>query len=62
VTDVICCQQKSTGEIHIFAPEHANTCDAAKQQVHQQRCGAIDELAKVRTHPVTTPRFGFNLH
>jgi hypothetical protein len=62
VTDVICCQQKSAGEIHIFVPEHANKRDAAKQQFHQQRCGAIGELAKVQAHPVTTPRFGFNLH
>jgi len=61
VTDVICCQQKSVSAIHIFAPEHANTRDAAKQQFHQQRCGAIGELAKVRAHPVTIARIGFNL-
>ena len=61
MTDVICCQQKFAVAIHIFAAEHANTRDAAKQQFHQQRCGAIGELAKVRAHPVTIARFGLNL-
>ena len=53
MTDVIGCQQKSAGAIYIFAPEDPNTRDTAKQQFHQQRCGAIGELAKVRAHPVT---------
>ena len=36
MADVIGCQQKSPGAICIFVPECPNTCDAAKQQPHQE--------------------------
>ena len=41
MADVIGCQQKSPGAICIFVPEYPNTCDAAKQQPHQEFTGVI---------------------
>jgi len=36
MADVIGCQQKAARAICIFVSEYPNTCDAAKQQPHQQ--------------------------
>ena len=41
MTDMIRRQQKSPGPIRILASEHANTCDAAKQQFHQELASPI---------------------
>lgn len=41
MADVIGRQQKSSGAVRIFAPEHPNTRDTAEQQSHQQFTSAI---------------------
>src|SRR5207248_10304305 len=41
LTDVIRRQHKAACGIRVFAPQHANTCDAAKRQFHEQFDGAV---------------------
>ena len=57
MTDMIRRKQNSACLICILASNYTNTCDAAKQQFHQQRCGAVGESVKVRAHPVTIAEF-----
>ncbi len=41
MADVICCEEKPSGAICIFASEDVNPCDAAKRQFHQELARAI---------------------